>query len=229
MDTPDMDDDFTHWDERRLAQHADEELVARIRDARDHGRADAAADAFEHLVHRHEKRVRGLLHNVPADRVEDLLQDVFMAAFEGVIGGRDIDIFRAWLAQVARNTVAEMWRGKQGRQIKLDREAAAREGGDPDRPLPEPASDGGYGGIEAQHVVDQLLRRRSEAHRRVVELYVIEQLSAAEAARVTGESANNVYKVAERFRRDLRRALDGEDLHDNDDPGSGREDRTQER
>jgi RNA polymerase sigma factor (sigma-70 family) len=218
-----MDDDlgFTHRGDQRLAAGSDEDLVAHIRDAYARGDGVAVSDTFELLVFRHERRIGALLRSkVPPDRVEELAQDVYLAVFEGVIGDSRIENFRAWMTRVARNTVAELWRGKEGRQIKQDREAAVRERDDPGRPAhAEPAVDGGFTGAEAWQLVEQLLARRSEQHRLIVELYVFDGCTAAETVRRTGASADNVYQVARRFRVDLRRLLDGGDLKHNDDPG----------
>ena len=207
-------DDFTHLPGHELGRRSDEQLLAYIRGARAAGQPRAAADAFDHLVFRHRRRIAYLLFKVPADRVEDLVQDVFMAAFEAIVEGKKIDNFSAWTARVAHNTVADFWRGKEGRQLKVDRSAA--DGDDDGRRADrgEPTTDGDYGAAEVSQLIDQLLDARSATHRAIVVLYVIQGRPAGEVVEATGESDSNVYQVAKRFRDDLSRLLRGDDLED---------------
>ena len=216
----DDDDDFTTWDDRRLGACSDGELVARIRAAGRGGRPALAGDGFARLHFRHHRRVRAMLvSKVPAERVDDLMQDVFLAAWDGVAGDARIDHFGGWLAGIASNRVADFYRGREGRQLEADRAAAARRREDATDGDPEPAVDGGYGKAETLQVVEALLRERSTEHRRVIEAFVLESRPAGEVAAATGVTADNVYKIAERFRKDLRRALDGAGPDDKHDPG----------
>ena len=216
-----MDDERNDLGEHRLARATDEELVELIRRARADGRPGAAGDAFAMLHFRHARRVRGMLRNkVPAERADELEQDVFLAAFEGVTGTKRIGNFQAWLTRTTRNHIAELWRGRDGREIKQAREAAARIGDDHDAsPRPEPSAEGGYGEWETWALIEALLARRTPLHRDIIEIYVIDDGSAEETARRTGSSPDNVYQVAHRFRADLRCLLEGGRLDDNDDPG----------
>jgi RNA polymerase sigma-70 factor (ECF subfamily) len=221
-----MDDDFTILPRHELGRRSDEELLAYMRAAHARSQSGAVADAFDHLVSRHERRLRYLLHKMPKDRVEDLLQEVFLAAFEAIVADKRIDNFSAWVARVAHNTVVDFWRGKDGQQLKIDRSAASDDDADAGRSaVRAPAVDEGeFGEAEVWQLIDQLLDARSESHRAIVVLYVIQGRPAGEVAEATGESESNVYQVAKRFRDDLHRLLRGEDL-DNDDPGPRREDR----
>ena len=213
-----MDDDFTYLPGHQLGRRSDAQLLAYMRDAHAADAQRAVADAFDQLLFRHEKRVAYLLHKLPADRVPDLLQEVFLEAFAAIVDGKRIDNFSAWTARVAHNTVADFWRGKEGRQLKTDRSAASDDDADGRRAdRGEPTDDGDFGAAEVHQLVDHLLARRSPAHREIIELYVIQGRSAGEVAKATGESADNVYQVAKRFRDDLRRLLRGEDIDDNDE------------
>jgi RNA polymerase sigma factor (sigma-70 family) len=215
-----MDDDFTHLPGHQLGRRSDEQLVAYMRDAHAADAQRAVADAFDQLVFRHEKRLAYLLHKLPADRVPDLLQEVFLEAFAAIVEGRRIDSFSAWTARVAHNTVADFWRGKEGRQLKTDRSAASDDEPDGGRRADrgEPTDDGDFGAAEVHQLIDLLLDRlKLPAHREIIELYVIQGRPAGEVAKATGESDDNVYQVAKRFRDDLRRLLRGEDIDDNDE------------
>lgn len=217
-------DDYTSWTERRLGACDDDELVRRVRAALCDGRRDKAGAAFAHLHQRHGRRVTAMaMAKLPTDRVEDLVQDVFTDAFRGIADGARIGSFRAWIAAVAGNKIADFHRGREGRQLELDRAAAARASANPDAPDPEPATDGGYGSIEVREALHAVLAKRSDKHRRVIELNVLEGRPAAEVGAETGEGAQNVYKIAERFRTDLRGEL-GDPCPPNRYPGTGRED-----
>ncbi len=186
-----------------MAAATDEELVGFVRSAQRSGARSAAFDAYEHLCARHDRRVRVMLLSKVPDGVDDLAQEVRIAAFQGVVGDREIQNFKAWLVRIVRNTIADVWRGREGREIEHAREAARRN---PDG-APEPAFAGEYGEWETWQVIDGLLAELSAQHREVVELYVIDDLGASETSRRTGESADNVYQIAKRFRTELRSRL----------------------
>jgi RNA polymerase sigma factor (sigma-70 family) len=181
------------------ARLTDEELLARVRAAgRDRERA------LELLVARHVGRVRARLRlRVPDHLVDDMTHDVLVDAIDAALAGRRIESFRAWLDRVVANTRAEYYRGKEYRRLVRDREAAAL--GEPR----ERGAEADFGEVELRELIEQLLARRSPAHRAVIERYVLGDLSANETARASGESAGNVYKIAQRFRDDLRAALAG--------------------
>jgi RNA polymerase sigma-70 factor (ECF subfamily) len=210
-------DDFANLPGRELGRRSDEELVAYIRAVRERGATSAASGAFDHLVFRHRKRLHWLLARMlPAERVDELLQDVFLDAFQGVIGDKPIDNFQAWVNQVARNTIADFWRGKEGVQIKRDREAAPADDDDDGRSArrQDPSVDGDFGSFETMDLIGSLLAKLSDTHRTIVVLAVLQQRPAAEVRSATGESDSNIYKVAQRFRDNLRRRLRGDHSED---------------
>ena len=184
-----------------MAWLSDEELLARVRDP-----GPDRARALELLVARYVGVVRARLRmRVPDQLVEDMTHDVLAEAIEAALAGRRIESFRAWLDRVVANTRAEYYRGKEYRQLVRDREAAARE--EPH----ERGAEADYGEVELRELIERLLAGRSPAHRAVIEGYVLGDLSADEIARACGESAANVYKIAQRFRDELRAALAGGD------------------
>ena len=211
-----MNDYFDRLPERELGRRSDGELLDYIRDAHAAGAGHAVTDAFDHLVTRHRRRLAYLVDKVPADRVEDLLQEVYMAAFEAIVAGKSIDSFSAWTARVAANTVADFWRGREGRQLKVDRSAASADddadGRRADRG--EASVEGDFGAAELRQLIDQLLDERSESHRAIVLLFVIQGRKADAVSQLTGETETNVYKVAQRFRDDLNRLLHGDNEKD---------------
>lgn len=170
----------------------DEELVAAL--------AGGDDSAVAHLLYRHQDRLLGMAHRVPGDFRGDVVQDVFLALHSACLSGTRISNFRAWSNQVLRNKEAEFWRGKQGRQIKREREGAPLGTDVPD--------DGGFGLVEARLVIEALLAALSPSHRIVVESSVIAGRSGRESAAASGESEANVYQISKRFRTALKAALE---------------------
>lgn len=122
-------------------------------------------DAFRQVVRAHGLTVRSYLasqlHNL-AD-VDDLAQDVFLAAFRGLAAFRRGDDLGAWLRGIARNKLYEHWRKTARRDRALDgfREAVAR--------AVEPELDAAAG--EPPEAIEALLRciaRLPDKLRRVV-------------------------------------------------------------
>jgi RNA polymerase sigma factor (sigma-70 family) len=204
-------DDFTNPNPQLLARRSDEELIAYVRAARDRGAAGAVHAAFMALQYRHQDRVRGrLMLKLPHDRVDDAVQDVFLDAFRAIVdGGKAIERFRAWLNAVVANTVAEFWRGKEGRGVQNAREGVQLDDDRAGSAAYELADDGGFGASDASIVVEELIARRRPNHQAIVRMNVLEGRSANEVAAATDETAANVYQVAKRFRDELRAVLHG--------------------
>ena len=87
-------------------------------------------DAFRRVVRAYSLPLRSYLasqtHNL--DDVDDLAQEVFLAAFRNLSGFRQGDDFGAWLRGIARNKLFEHWRRTARRTRALDafREEVAR-------------------------------------------------------------------------------------------------------
>jgi len=80
---------------------------------------DGNRAAFETLCDRHlssvYSRLRALL---PAEAVEDVTQEVFMAALRGIQDYRGNSLFRTWLAAIIRHKVADYYR-RRSRQPEV--------------------------------------------------------------------------------------------------------------
>lgn len=78
----------------------DDDLIARVR--------AGSPVAFSELVRRHQGAVRGLLARYlrARDAVDDLAQEVFLAALRGIDGYRGDATFRLWLLAIARRHAA---------------------------------------------------------------------------------------------------------------------------
>ena len=203
-------DDVTNPTRELLARRTDEELIAFVRTARERGAHGALNAAFEMLQFRHQDRVRARLRlKLPADRVDDAVQDIFLDAFRAVVAGRPIERFPAWLNSVVANTIAEFWRGKDGRGVQNERAGVQLDDRRDGSPAYELADDGGFEASSTSMLVDDLIAGRRPSHQAIVRMNVLEGRPANEVAAATGETAANVYQVAKRFRDELRAVLHG--------------------
>ncbi len=93
---------------------------------------DGNRAAFETLCDRHlpnvYNRLRALL---PAEAVEDVTQEVFMAALRGIQDYRGNSLFRTWLAAIIRHKVADFYR-QRSRQPEV---VPLPDDGDGDDPI----------------------------------------------------------------------------------------------
>jgi RNA polymerase sigma factor (sigma-70 family) len=212
---------FKQRSQGELARLDDERLVGYLREAADAGDADASRDALAILVFRYEGLVRAkvLLKVDPVD-ADDLVAEVFMSALKSAFGGATPAELRAWLLTITKRRIADYHRsgGLAGGFELID-----PTGGDEEeaRRRPEPAHEGEAGAVETELVLDGLLDGLGDAHRLVVELYVVNGFSARECVeRVNGQLGDslddpmteaNVHQIGSRFRANLRAALGGGD------------------
>src|SRR5215212_308449 len=71
-------------------------------------------DSFGRLYDLYAPMVHGiLLARVPWDEVDDLVQDVFLAAFRRINTLREAGAFGGWLAMIARNRAVDFYRRKR--------------------------------------------------------------------------------------------------------------------
>ncbi|MFA6545125.1 MAG: sigma-70 family RNA polymerase sigma factor [Limisphaerales bacterium] len=80
-------------------------------------------DAFRHIVRAYGLSVRGFIASqlYHLDDVDDLAQDVFLAAFENLGSFRKGDDFGAWLRGIARNKVKMYFRSRVRRESAIER------------------------------------------------------------------------------------------------------------
>lgn len=144
---------------------ADEHAL--VRSARDGDRA-----AFERLYALYGRMVHGiLLARVPRPHVDDLVQDVFMTAWQRLSSLREESAFGGWLAAIARNRATDHHRNSVD-TVELsesDRSTQPR----PDAP------------IDAARAL-AMIRSLPDAYRETLVLRLVEGLSGPEIAERTG-------------------------------------------
>ncbi len=145
--------------------------------------------AFSRLYEGFAAMVHGiLLARVPRDEVDDLVQEVFLAAMTRLRSLRDPRSFGAWLATVTRNRANDYHRSP--------------------RPAPLPDQVASPRPLEAEaHFVLRAIRNLPEAYRETLMLRLVEGMSGPEISALTGLTEGSVRVNLHRGMTMLREAL----------------------
>jgi RNA polymerase sigma-70 factor (ECF subfamily) len=166
--------------------HASED-AALVRDARTGDKA-----AFGRLYERYVRMVHGLLlARVPKPDVEDLVQEVFLTAWDRLAALRDPAAFGGWLSMIARNRATDFHR-RATDHVELPENLSAHDA------TPERA--------EALAVLD-VIRALPEAYRETLILRLVEGFTGPEIAVRTGLTAASVRVNLHRGMKLLRERL----------------------
>jgi len=171
----------------------DHELIAAV----------AAGDdaALRELFARHAPWLAARLRAVlPAADVEDVLQETFLAVWQGAKNYRPEAAGAAWLWGIARRQAAQ-WLRRRGRAAELV--AALAQAGAPASPDPAEAA------LIRAELADavEALGPPGAPEREVWRLVYLQDLPVAEVAELMGVPAGTVKSRAHRTRRLLRAAL----------------------
>ena len=149
-------------------------------------------EAFGYLYAAYAKMVHGILMaRVPPDEVDDLVQDVFLAAFRKVHTLRDAAAFGPWLAMIARNRANDFHRHKpETAELPEDIVAA-------DRTEAEAAA------------ILALIQTLPDAYRETLVLRLVEGMTGPEIAERTGLTVASVRVNLHRGMKQLREKLGG--------------------
>lgn len=150
--------------------------------------------AFGQLYNRYAAMVHGvLLARVPYSEAEDLVHEVFVAAFRQIGKLRTPEAFPAWLAAIARNSAVEFHRAARHRSA-LHLEAAKR-------PVSEPENNA----IDVLEIIQKL----PEAYRETLVLRLVEGMTGPEIAERTGLTPDSVRVNLCRGMKMLREQIEG--------------------
>ena len=153
--------------------------------------------AFGRLYDRYVGMVHGIiLARVPHSEVDDLVQEVFLAALGRLSGLRDDGAFGGWLATIARNRAHDYHR-RAREWTELPENVPARE-----RHSPEALA-----ALEA-------IRMLPEAYREPLLMRLVEGMSGDEIAARTGLTPASVRVNLHRGMKQLRQKLDLRDAHE---------------
>jgi RNA polymerase sigma-70 factor (ECF subfamily) len=161
--------------------------------------------AFGGLYARYARMVHGiLLARVPANDVDDLVQDVFLRALPRIGDLRDVTRFGPWLAAITRNRANDYHR--QNRAVAAVTESLSED--EEDLPASRTAPD-----AEAAMIL-ALVRSLSEAYREPLILRLVEGMTGPEIAARTGLTPGSVRVNLHRGMRQLREKLNQASLGD---------------
>jgi RNA polymerase sigma-70 factor (ECF subfamily) len=168
----------------------DAQLVAAVRNG------DRAA--FGRLYERHARMIHGvLLAHVPYSDVDDLVQDVFLAAFRKLASLREPGAFAGWLIAIARNRANDFHRRSRAPDELLDNIPDSRDMGD-----------------REAHAALEAIRSLPEAYRETLMLRLVEGMTGQEIAVRTGLSPGSVRVNLHRGMKQLREKLGGSSPHE---------------
>ena len=147
-------------------------------------------EAFSELYRQFAPMVHGIvLARVPRDEVQDIVQDVFLAAYRNLHSLRDSRVFGPWLVKIARNRAAEFYRSSK-----------------PTEELPEHIPGVRRLDGEAAEVL-RAIRSLSESYRETLILRLVEGMTAKEISERTGIKPESVRVNLHRGMQMLRERL----------------------
>jgi len=171
--------------------------------------------AFEVLVSRHEQRVYALALRMLRNEqdAEDVTQQTFLDALEGLAGFREESTFSTWALRIATYAALKIIRKRKGLEV-ISLDEATDPGTDGERfPHPEFIADWRESPEhlvkqhETRRLIDEALEDLDEKYRAVFLLRDVEGLSVRETAATMGITEGNVKVRLLRARLQLRERL----------------------
>ena len=188
-------------------ESTDSELIAAVR------RGDTAS--FEPLVVRYQPRVFGTARRYARreSEVEDIVQEVFLKAFQKLASFRGDAPFEHWLMRLTVRTCYDFLRAHQRNREAPMTDLSAEETDWLDRFVvaPDHAPENAAG---ARQLVERVLALLPPEARLVITLLEIEEWSVKEISALTGWSVPLVKVRAFRARRAMRKCLEKIPRHD---------------
>ncbi len=162
---------------------------------------DGKSDAFNAIYQRHLASVYNRVrYVVPEADVEDVTQEVFIAAFKSLPSFRGEAQFGTWLRTLTNHKVAEYYRRRNRKQEV------------PQAPLFEASgrsTEHAGKDVEEQIALRRALQQISEPYREVILLRFAEGLQFHEIAALTGQNLEATKSLFRRAISALRKHLDG--------------------
>jgi RNA polymerase sigma-70 factor (ECF subfamily) len=170
-------------------------------------------NAFEHLMTKYGEVVSIIVkRHVPYDRVEEVVQDVFVRAFQSLPTFKKKNRFKQWLSTIAVRTCYDFWR-KVYRSRELPISSLTERHKDCVAQMVAEQSNRSFSEHafqkETREILDWALDRLSAEDRMVLELVYLEGLSVKEVAGLLGWSVANVKIRSFRSRKRLQGLLAG--------------------
>ncbi len=166
------------------------------------------AASFEPLVQKYSPRIFATARRYARreSEVEDIVQEVWVKAFQKLASFRGEAPFEHWLMRLAVRTCYDFLRGHQRNRETTFSELTEPEGDWLERFVQEPGS-ASENADAARLLVERLLKQLSPAARLVITLLEIEDRSVKEISKLTGWSVPLVKVRAFRARGEMRKIL----------------------
>jgi RNA polymerase sigma-70 factor, ECF subfamily len=157
--------------------------------------------AFGRLYDRYAPVIRAVCYDMTGDIAEgeDLCQQTFLQAYQGLRRLRKPERFAAWLVQIARYTCLD-WRRLRGRVRGI---AAANSETIPQTGPPEPANSDELG------LLHGWLRQLPEKERLAIQVHYLLEQPVDRARAILKMSRPGLYRVLDRAMKRLRRLAKG--------------------
>ena len=171
-----------------------------------------STDAFRDIVDRHSDVVYSVLRRLVGDPdlSEELAQETFVRAYEGLDGFRGESVFRTWLVQIAINLVRDRRRAaRRSPTVVSLEELRAHSNVDADPPELRPSVEpiGRLAQREVSARLEQELGRLPMDYREAFVLKHVEGMPYEDIARVTGQTVGCLKVRVHRARARLKQAL----------------------
>jgi RNA polymerase sigma-70 factor (ECF subfamily) len=163
---------------------------------------------FEPLVAKYSPRVFGTARRYARreSEVEDIVQEVWLKAFQKLASFRGDAPFEHWLMRLTVHTCYDFLRAHQRNREMAFSELTEAEGDWLDRFFTHP-EDSGDKAAAARQLVERLLEQLSPAARLIITLLEIEDRTVKEIAQLTGWSVPLVKVRAFRARAEMKKCL----------------------
>ena len=161
---------------------------------------DGEREAFRPLVERYQDVVFGTAYHMTGSPAlaEELAQEAFLAAWQGMRGFRQGKPFKPWLMRILVNTVLAERRKRSVQTTPIEGAGVA---GDADNPAAMVEAQ-----VERQRL-QQAINGLTPEHRQVVVLRYYAELTVPEVARASGVNEGTVKSRLHRAHRALRQRL----------------------
>jgi len=166
------------------------------------------AASFEPLVEKYSPRVFATARRYARrdSEVEDIVQEVWLKAFQKLASFRGEAPFEHWLMRLAVRTCYDFLRGHQRNRVSSFSEISAPEEDWLERFVADPGS-AAEDAEAAKQLIERVLEKLSPEARLVIQLLEIEDRSVREIAEITGWSVPLVKVRAFRARGEMRKIL----------------------
>jgi len=155
--------------------------------------------AFEELFDIYQPRLKYYVRRLNgSDKVDDILQDIWVAVFKKIDRLKDAKSFNVWLYRIARNKVYDGFRRKE-RFVSLPEE----------HELPVSEGDEAVFGADDAANLHKALKKLKPYHREVLTLSFIEQMTYQSIADVigcgVGTVRSRIYYAKQSLRKEMER------------------------